>query len=186
MTEKYKDEITIIGIISGLIIFLVSAILGQVYFNTIFWICTGIAIIVGSLAFFKHTSGREMKEIEKEENKRLAQLMQNGRKITVDLSKCKIRTTSQNVERNEPDTWDEGQVIGIVLDSGGYGKHEENGFSTLIYKHKLDSGEVVKFYGPTAKDKKTLEILCTMQKSTVIYFDRNDPEVYYFDLRFLD
>jgi hypothetical protein len=117
MTEKYKDAITIIGIISGLIIFLVSAMLGQFYFNTIFWICTGIAIIVGSLAFFKYTLGLEMKEIEKEENKRLVQLMQNGTKIKVDLSKCKIRTTSQNLEK-EPDTWDEGQVIGIVLDSG--------------------------------------------------------------------
>jgi hypothetical protein len=84
------------------------------------------------------------------------------------------------------DYLDETQAIDIIFDSGENEEPQTTIHTVLVYKHRLESGKIFKFYGPTSKDKRTLEILCTMQKETTLYFDRNDPEVYHFDLKFLD
>jgi hypothetical protein len=113
-------------------------------------------------------------------------LKNNGMKIIVDLTTCEIQTGTFKKEKEEISYLDELGGIDILLDAGKMPEPDQYEQSVLIYKHKTTSGKTVKFYGPTSKNKKTLEILCVMQKETTLYVDRNDYDHYYFDLEFLE
>jgi hypothetical protein len=180
-----KQVLLVLGIILGLIVIAISTILGGLYFNGTLWISAGVGIILISFSLYKYLSSREAAELARGEQERLAKLMNDGVRVIVDLSKCEMKSSSYHMENKGLDYLNEMEAVDIIFDSGE--KEQQTTIHTvLVYKHRLQSGKMFKFYGPTSKDKRTLEILCTMKKQTTLYFDRNDPEVYYFDLRFLD
>jgi hypothetical protein len=165
---------------------LLSTIIGQAYINTAFWILVGLGTTIACIWLIRHSSDRETDKIKNEGNKRLRKLIKDGIKLTVDLSECEIISNGQQIEQRGLDYLDETEAIDIILNSGQNQKQAFITQSSLVYKHKSDTGQIIKFYGPTNKDKGTLQILCAIQKSTSIYLDKYDPEIYYFDLRFLD
>ncbi len=159
--------------------------MGQLYLNIYAWLAIGVTVVIIGFWYFKNSSEREIKELKNEWDERIEKLIKEGNKITVDLSKCEIRSSSQQTEKKDLDYLDETEAIDIILNSGENLKQRTIAHSTLVYKHESDNGQIFKFYGSTNKDKSTLELLCAMQKTTTLYFYRNDPEVYYFDLKFL-
>jgi hypothetical protein len=164
----------------------ISIILAEVFYTITIWllVVSGVAVIF--LLLYKYSSNHEVHGLATAERERLKALMRDGAKVVVDLSKCEMKSSSHHMEKSGLDYLDETQAIDIIFDSGENEQAQTTIHTVLVYKHRLESGRIIKFYGPTSKDKRTLEILCTMQKQTMIYFDRNDPEVYHFDLAFLD
>jgi len=171
----------------GLIVILISGILGQIYFNPIFWQVSGVSLILASLLLLRQKrSGNSKENPEGLWEKQVNYLRNNGEKIVIDLRKCKIRSGSFHRPKKELDYLDETSVVDILLSEPQHSKSENIEHSVLIYRHTLPTGKTIIFYGPTDKDKKTLLILCEMQKSTSIYVDKNNLAMYYFDLEFLD
>lgn len=165
---------------------LISTILAKFYFNDIIWFSVGIGIILISFLLNRYSSNRETRERARAQEERLARLITDGVKVVVDLSKCEMKSSSHHTEKKGLNYLDETEAIDIIFDSGENEKPETISHTVLVYRHRLESGKIFQFYGPTSKDKRTLEILCTMQKHTTLYFDRDDPKMYYFDLKFLD
>ena len=171
----------------GLIVILISGILGQIYFNPLFWQVSGVGLILVSLRFLRQRGSRNPKEKSEELwEKQVNNLRNNGEKIVIDLRECKIRSGSFQKSKKELNYLDETSVFDILLSEPQPDESQSLEHSVLIYKHTLPNGKKKNFYGPTEKDKKTLLILCEMQISTSIYMDKNDPSIYYFDLEFLE
>jgi prepilin signal peptidase PulO-like enzyme (type II secretory pathway) len=181
-----KNFLIMMGIMVGVLVTLASAILLQIYANAIFGIIIGTGLVATSFWAYKYLSYRETMELAKLDEQRLKTLIDMGTRVTVDLSKCKMRSSSYHVEKKGLDYLNEMEAIEIIFDTEENAKPEAVIQTVLIYAHRLSSGKIIKFNGPTSKDKRTLEMLCAIQKHTTIYFDPNDPKVYYFDLAFLE
>ena len=119
-------------------------------------------------------------------NSSAQRLIATGVRLPVDLSRCKIVSSHNHIPEREIMIMNESVALEMILDSGDEVGPKDEHYSVLVYEHLLESGKTIKFYGHTSRDKKTLEILCAIQKATFIYLDKNDPKSYYFDLRFLD
>lgn len=181
-----KQVLLTLGIAVGVVVVLVSTILAELYFNMTIWLSVGVGITVISFFLYKYSLDREVRESARAEKERLKTLMRDGIRVVVDLSKCGMKSSSHHAEKKGVDYLNEMEAVDIIFDAGENKEAQTTIHTVLVYKHRLESGKIFKFYGPTSKDKRTLEILCTMQKQTTLYFDRNDPEVYHFDLGFLD
>ena len=181
-----KQILLTFGITLGLVVVLISTILAELFYNVTIWVSAGVGVIVISLLLYKYSRTREVSRLARTKRERLKTLIRDGVRVIVDLSKCEMKSSSHRTEKKGMDYLDEMGAVDVIFDSTENEEQQTIIHTVLVYKHRLESGKIFKFYGPTSKDKRTLEILCTMQKQTTLYFDRNDPEVYYFDLRFLD
>jgi hypothetical protein len=179
--------ILLLGLITvGLILLLISGVLGQIYLTPRFWQITGILVILFSLVLLRQKRSRNSNEKSKGLwEQQVDHLRKNGEKILIDLRKCKIRTSSFQRSENRVDYLDETSVIDILLRDTKVNRSDRITHSVLTYRHTLPNGKRITFYGPTEKDKNTLRILCEIQKTTFIYMDKIDPSLYYFDLEFI-
>jgi hypothetical protein len=181
-----KDHLLVLGIITGFIVMLPATLAEPVLFNDMIWISSGVGIILASFGLYRFSSQRGKIETDRQEEKRLKKLIKHGVKVVVDLNKCEMRASSYHIEGKGYDYLDEMEGLFIILDSGKNEKQTTVTQTVLIYHHKMDNGKTITFYGPTEKDKRTLEIRCAMQGTTTIHFDKNDPGIYYFNLSFLE
>jgi hypothetical protein len=111
---------------------------------------------------------------------RIKTLNENGTKITVDLSKCKV--LSQGYTKEEPSSISSrAQGFNAMLDSENATQSIEVNNSVVMYYNGKQ-----KFVSETfQKDSATLQFQIAAAKSTYIYLDEQNGD-YYFDLSFLD
>ena len=111
---------------------------------------------------------------------RIKTLKENGTKIPVDLSKCKV--LSQGYTKEEPSSISSrAQGFNAMLDSENATQSIEVNNSVVVY----DIGKQ-KFVSETFhKDPVTLEFQLSAAKNTFIYLNEATGD-YYFDLSFLD
>lgn len=148
------------------------------------WSLVLIAFIITSLWFYRFFVKREAASDALAEKERMEKLMNEGIKVVVDLNACEIRAGSFMLEQADPIN-DVDAMDALV----GVNRPEETqkiDQTVLIYNHTLENGDTIRFIGPTLKEKKTVQLLCAMHGTTAVYYDRNNPQAYYFDLRFLD
>lgn len=175
--------IGLMAAIGGLVIALFSGILGYVIFSTFIWIILGVAISIIGFIFLTHLESNTTSAAQLY-NEHVQRLKRIGDRIEVDLRKCKIRSSSLTAPKKQLDYLDALEGISIMVDVEH--AHDKMEHSVLIYQHQLPSGKYITLYGPTNKDKETLSLLCTLQKKSVIYLDKEDPTNYYFDLEFIN
>ena len=148
------------------------------------WSLVIIAFILTSLWFYRFFVKRETASDTLAEEERMEKLMKEGVKVAVDLNECEIRAGSVMLEDsehiNDVDAMD--ALVGVDRPA----ETQTINQTVLIYNHTLENGDTIRFVGPILKEKKTVQLLCAMQGTTAIYYDRNNPQVYYFDLRFLN
>ncbi|NVN94207.1 MAG: hypothetical protein HXX18_02865 [Bacteroidetes bacterium] len=164
-------------------------------FPFLFWII-GIAMFIGGWALLRFTPTiKESKENEKIKIL-INQLIENGEKIIVDLSKCDIKTNNYTEEqsnyggRNDITTLDIERNIQAWNALGGDSikntKIVEVYQSVLVYKNQHD-GNIETFISRVInKEKTTLMFKLVDKKETILYIDKNDRSRYYFDLEFLN
>lgn len=118
--------------------------------------------------------------------KHLKDLKHTGIKISVDLTQCKVKSTSWTMEVGK---YDNPRIELLNELSGNEEKNIEKieaNLSRIEYTCDF-SGRSRTFLSPTiAKDNVTLRILLEMQQETSIYIDRDDTKYYYFDLEFIN
>jgi hypothetical protein len=150
------------------------------------WTIVTIAFILTSLWFYRYFVRREAAAAALAEKERAEKLMKEGVRIVVDLHQCELRTGIFPVGHPEPDQINDINPADDLPEVDQAVETKTGDQTTLVYTHTLENGRTIRFFAPTFKEKKTVQLLCTMQGTTSLYYERNNPEHYYFDLRFLD
>ena len=161
----------------------------------LFYLLGFVLFIVGIILLRKTPTIKEQKNTEKL-NDEIQNLISQGKKIEIDLSKCVIK---ENNYIAEVDKYNSGsylttldlerniQATNILL-----GKSIDNTERVQVYQTVLVftadlNGKTTKFVSRTLPfDRVNLMFKLDKQKETALYVDKTDPSKYYFDLSFLD
>lgn len=177
---KYIDKALYLLISIGIFIFIMGFYVKN--YNLYFLLIgAGILLLVFVLVMYLHKkeiqSARSDYEVWKED------LIQNGLKIEINLSKIEIKSSNYREE-----IIDNGYSKYKALDTLSETDNRE--YNTikeciLVYETQV-SEKKFKFFSPIIpKDEITLRFLLNNQKTTFIYQDKTDPGNYFFDIDFL-
>ena len=102
-------------------------------------------------------------------------------KLIVDLAECYLISSSTAIEPYVPDI---SMPASSLLDPGLYDQNtQKSRFNTTIVFETNGN----KYYSNGInKDKITVEYYMMTKKKTTIYYDKNNPENYFFDLSFIE
>lgn len=188
----FKNSLLILSVL-----FLIVAFLGHFYFGHytgtliprpfLFQVASWVIGIIGfGMIFFVLKSGK--KDIDKEIAAWKENLKLNGEKIFVTLPECEIKENFyfEEVDRVHSSS---AQSYNAMIGQDYRNVEKQSRYATVIIYNYLNpkTGESKKFISPVIqKDKISLGFLLSEKKETIIYADRNDPNIYFFDLDFLD
>lgn len=115
---------------------------------------------------------------------KLSDLKYAGMQIPVDLTRCTVVGNEWTTER--PKEHNAGIVMN-ELTGNSYENRERssNALSRVKYTCIVNGVKRTFISSSIARDKKTLQLLLEMEKTTSIYVDRDKPKYYYFDLEFV-
>ncbi len=116
-------------------------------------------------------------------------LMENGEKIEVDLTKCEIKENAYSEEVGNDYEVQMGmintQLLDSIYDNDRATKSIEIDQTRLVFSY-IHNGADEKFISPIIpKSAFDLNIKIYLHKTTSLYVDKNDRARYYFDLDFL-
>lgn len=119
-------------------------------------------------------------------NTEINRLKTNGHKIVVDLLECEIKSNNWASEGPRYEN-DKIQMLNAVGGDPELNvKYVDNMVSKILYKTEFMGKEYDFISRSYSKDVHTLRMLLDIQKNTNIYLDKNNSNIYYFDLEFLD
>jgi YbbR domain-containing protein len=115
--------------------------------------------------------------------KRLEEIKRTWTKIKVHVSECSIKTNNYSHEVQI----ESGRAAAI---NSAFGKDisnvkVEHDFQTVLYCTKdnpMDGKSYTYFSGIINKDKKTLEIYCSLDKTVDLYINPTNTQEYFFDI----
>lgn len=165
--------------------------------NTIFWII-GLFFFVSGFYILKNESKIIMFYRNREQKKILSNLVKHGNRIIVDLRKCEIKSNSF-LNAEVEDEKDEVSFIRFFADPGilksissidyflnNYDNGKQKNYSVIIFRSTY-LGEKRMFISQLIeKDKITLSIKMNLQKEINLYIDKQDKNLYAYDLTFLE
>ena len=140
-----------------------------------------IVLIIGLIPFVLITKKEEIntnKVFEDWKN----ELVSNGLKIIVDLTKVKIKSNSYRQEIQRIEWKYEGLDELAGIDRRKFADINE---CIIEYKTDLKGKSEIFTSGNIAKDKITVQFLLMNKKTTELYIDKSNHENYYFNLDFL-
>jgi len=154
---------------------------------------SGILLLIASFLLIKAANRAMIKtKSKKRKTRRKAKTIapsQAIEKTKVDLTKCQIIENKYFEEKEIYNNYGpELQIkfLNAISDSSKNIKTIEKNQSVFIYQ-QIVKDSLKKFYSPVIKkDKTTLHFLLEKQKSTFLYYYKNNPEDYWFDLDFLE
>ncbi len=180
---KYIEKGTYAFIVTGMFIFILGFKVAN--YNLYFWICGLLLFSIGFLTnILLDRKGATTKNNEYEIRKE--NLIKNGLKIEVDLSKVEIKSSDYR-EQIIDNGYSELSTYKALDALTGKDNREYNDIkeSILIYQVQVVEDNF-KFYSPVIpKDAITLQFLLNNQKKTFIYQDKLDKNNYFFDIEFL-
>jgi hypothetical protein len=146
-------------------------------------------VVVGLLGFlllyigFKNTKSLLNNQV----NSWKQRLKQNGEKIAVAFNDCEIKNNFyyDEVLRHTSEARSYNSIAGQDhLNT----QREYRNASVVVYKYtNLRTGTTHTFSSEVIqKDKLTLSVLMEMKQNTFIYIDKANPDLYFFDMDFLD
>lgn len=179
-----KNILGIILIVVGVILFLFfKNYNGSLLPYPTLWFFVGIILVFLGIRLFASSKLKIVKESEKSHLSEIKRLKENGEKIFVELNDCEIVSSKYQMELPQSRNY-RVQALDSLYDNNKSVDTVEINQSRIIYKN-TDIDRV--FTSPLIdKDKITLTFTLSKHKSTVIYVDRLDKDLYYFDLEFLE
>ena len=162
----------------------------------LFWLL-GFVMFLGGFMLLRYIPSTKEFNIQKQVNKLIADLKENGEIIKVDLKKCELKEHNYIEEReryedkNELLTLDIERQIQFWDALGGNSMRNVEQIqinqTVIIYSYLNNhTGQEEKFISRViSKDKVTLAYYLSEQKQTTLYVDKTNRTHYYFDLDFL-
>lgn len=144
-----------------------------------------LTLLILSVAFgaigwfwFKSETDKAVEEIEEDELQTKRVLMENGHRIKVDLKKTILKSNSYVV-----------QVY--VKDKRKTSYIQANSAKTAdVYQSRIGveigDSEIIYWSPIIDNDETTIRMKMALQEFTWLYIDKEDPEVFYFDISFLE
>ncbi|NOU59614.1 hypothetical protein [Marinifilum caeruleilacunae] len=149
------------------------------------WFFIGIILAIIGFKLFVTSKSKTEKEIEESYQSEIKRLKENGDKISVEFKDCEIVSSNYHVELPKSSNY-RVQAWDSLYDNGKSAENIEINQSRIIYKNENSEDNNV-FISPLInKDEITLSFRLSNYKSTVIYVDKLDKDLYYFDLELLD
>lgn len=167
-----------IAIIGG---FLLYMGLKVTHHNIELLILGAIVLVIGLIPYLLLSKKQEINTNKLYENWK-NELIKNGLKITVDLSKVRIKANAYREEIQRV----QGKYEGLD-ELAGIDRRKFVDINECVIEYETDlRGKSVKFTsGNIAKDKITVQFLLMNKKTTELYIDKLDNENYHFNLEFL-
>ena len=158
---------------------------GDLISYPILWYFAAIIIfLIGARLFIKSKIRKEEK-LEESYKAEIAKLKETGNKLGVDFRDCEIVTSNYFKEVPQGSNY-EIQAWDTLYDNSRTVRNVEISQSRVIYKYKEPEKETI-FVSPIInKDKITLSFLLDKHKATTIFIDKDNKNIYYFDLEFLN
>jgi preprotein translocase subunit SecG len=129
---------------------------------------------------------KKLTNSQKRKVKYLKDLKATGIKISVDLTRCNVKSNNWTAEVARHNN---SKIVLLNEMSGHPDKNIEkidSNVSRIEYTCSF-KGQSKTFVSPIIeKDSTTLKILLEIQKESAIYIDRDDERYYYFDLEFIN
>ncbi len=155
----------------------------------LFYLAGIVFFILGFLLLRKTPTVKENEVIEKA-NQLITNLKTNGHKIMIDLDSCVVK---ENKYFEEPDYYKNTSNLELFTamdmiylyhkfktQASDNRKHQSVAIYNTVYQ-----GKEQKFISPVIpNDRSHLLILFSIQKTTSLYIDKNNPDNYYFDMEF--
>ncbi|MFT3702624.1 MAG: hypothetical protein QM802_09650 [Agriterribacter sp.] len=165
-------------------------------YPSLFW-SLGIAILAGGVLLLRLTPSPAASKTQKQLASIIADLKNNGEKISVDLTQCELKEQNYVKEKEKKtsgydtllmfdDEWHTGDFSALLPTNN---VEQVQVVETVIIFSTMNNrtGETERFVSRTIpKDKITVAFYLEQQRQTTLYVDKTNRERYYFDLDFLN
>ena len=154
-----------------------------------------LGLIILLIGIWLQFSGKSKDEriLKSKMQEEINRLKQTGRIVNVDFKDCEIESNNYYNEISKTDNYImpdrikyKIQAWDSIFDSGNAVENVEINQSRIVYKDKNSNTNETYVSGIISKDKITLSFYLDKFEKTKIYVDKDDKELYYFDLEFLN
>jgi hypothetical protein len=147
----------------------------------------GFFVLVVGIALFYWTYRTLRLQNEKNMETQLSNIKRNGNKVQVDLLKCEIIQNSylEEKENNNIGIYSNIKFWDALIDSNSKDEYLPVNQMRLIYTVSKNDEEESYVSQLIYCDRETLLMKLYSQKETLLYIDKDDNRMYYFDLDFL-
>lgn len=148
----------------------------------------GFLVLVVGIALFYWTYRTLILQNEQNLETQLSNIKRNGNKVQVDLLKCEIIQNSylEEKENNNIGVYSNIKFWDALIDSNSKNEYLPVNQMRLIYTVSKNDEEESYVSQLIYCDRETLLMKLYSQKETLLYIDKDDSCMYYFDLDFLN